>query len=598
MMPKKHNMRTFKNIIGIFRLLAKFNIWYIVILLIFSIVLSLLPIYTLILTQELVNLLQSGSSGIDYLYRIIFLFIFIKLIILVITNLNSYLFTRYNDYLILKLNVLFQEYCSLLRFKDFENSTIYDMLHRAEQEIGVRPISLIKNLLSLISSIISFICSMIILVNWEKWTIIGFVLLPILAFNHYKRINDLEFNTIYNRANENRKSWYISHLLIKDKFVKEVKLYGLSNYLINQFYLIKNSIFKQNLDLNKKRSNFNFLYQLVNFAYSTIIFIYAISQTLNNSIMVGNFITFINLTNKLETSISSITSSYFLVFSDSLYCKNILDFFQFIDNNTSTPTNGLALSEISRVELRNLSFKYPNSKNYCLKNINYTFELGKIYTLVGENGSGKSTLIKLISGLYDEFEGDVLVNGISLKKFDSMAYQRKISVVSQDYINYEFNVGMNIGLDKFDENDYSNVKRAAEQSGADQFINKLKNGYLQQLGNWFDNGVQLSGGQWQKLAISRGLYREADMYIFDEPTASLDPSSEFAFLQNFLDKFKNKIALFVTHRFTNAKLSDEILVLKDGSLIESGTHFELMRNNNEYCKLYKIQLGEEYSKDE
>ena len=598
MMPKKHNMRTFKNIIGIFRLLAKFNIWYLVILLIFSIVLSLLPIYTLILTQELVNLLQSGSSGIDYLYRIIFLFIFIKLIILVITNLNSYLFTRYNDYLILKLNVLFQEYCSLLRFKDFENSTIYDMLHRAEQEIGVRPISLIKNLLSLISSIISFICSMIILVNWEKWTIIGFVLLPILAFNHYKRINDLEFNTIYNRANENRKSWYISHLLIKDKFVKEVKLYGLSNYLINQFYLIKNSIFKQNLDLNKKRSNFNFLYQLVNFAYSTIIFIYAISQTLNNSIMVGNFITFINLTNKLETSISSITSSYFLVFSDSLYCKNILDFFQFIDNNTSTPTNGLALSEISRVELRNLSFKYPNSKNYCLKNINYTFELGKIYTLVGENGSGKSTLIKLISGLYDEFEGDVLVNGISLKKFDSMAYQRKISVVSQDYINYEFNVGMNIGLDKFDENDYSNVKRAAEQSGADQFINKLKNGYLQQLGNWFDNGVQLSGGQWQKLAISRGLYREADMYIFDEPTASLDPSSEFAFLQNFLDKFKNKIALFVTHRFTNAKLSDEILVLKDGSLIESGTHFELMRNNNEYCKLYKIQLGEEYSKDE
>ena len=225
--------------------------------------------------------------------------------------------------------------------------------------------------------------------------------------------------------------------------------------------------------------------------------------------------------------------------------------------------------------------------------MNLKFSKGKIYALVGENGSGKTTLIKIISGLYKNYEGTILVNGIDLNKLNLESYQNALSIVFQDYNNYEFTVKENITLGDINEfNNIEQMKRAGKLSGADFFIDKLPNKYFQQVGTWFDNGIQLSGGQWQKLAISRCLFRNASIYIFDEPTASLDPSSEYVFFGNLMSNIKSAITLFVTHRFTNAELADQIIVLKNGQIVEEGSHEELINLNKEYARLYKIQLGQ------
>ena len=482
-----------------------------------------------------------------------------------------------------------------MNYQDFENPQIYDSLQRAEQQIGVRPISLFKNLLSLVSGIISFVISLIILSNWHLWSLIGFIILPLAAYKYFVEINKKEYDMVYKRAEKERRSWYLTHLIIKDYFVKEVKMLGLSDYLINKFDTIKKEIFGENIVLNKRKVIFNFLYQLLNTLFSLIIVGFAMLESLTSKLLLGNLMTYINTTSKVENAINNIASSCFALYTDSVYCEYILSFFKLLDErqNINDSEEKIKINHIDNIELRNVSYRYKNRKNYSLKNISLSLNSGQINALVGENGSGKTTLIKILTGLYMDYEGTILVNGIDLKKLDIKDYQSKMSTVFQDYNNYEFNVKDNIGVGNINQiNNKENIVHAAKLTGAHEIINNLPNKYEQQLGNWFTGGIQLSGGQWQKIAIARSLVKDAGIYILDEPTAALDPSAEYAFFKNFRENILDKIGVFVTHRFSNVKIADNIFVLKNGRLIEKGTHKTLMKNNGDYAKLYNIQIGE------
>lgn len=368
----------------------------------------------------------------------------------------------------------------------------------------------------------------------------------------------------------------------------------LSDYLINKFDKIKNEIFKENIILNKRKITFDFLYQLLNTMFSLVIIAFAMMETLAFKLLLGNLMTYINTTGKVESAINNIASSCFSIYTDSTYCEYILSFFRLLEKRErSLEHERIKIDHIKTVELKNVSYKYKNNKEYSLKDISLVLNNGEINALVGENGSGKTTLIKILTGLYLDYEGLVLVNGIDLKKIDIKDYQSKMSTVFQDYNNYEFDAKDNIAVGNIREIDnIENTKRAAKLTGAHNIIEKLPRQYYQQLGNWFSGGIQLSGGQWQKIAIARSLVKEAGMYILDEPTAALDPSAEYSFFKNFRNNIVDKIGVFVTHRFSNVKIADNIFVLKGGKLIERGTHENLMMRNGDYAKLYNIQIGE------
>ena len=346
--------------------------------------------------------------------------------------------------------------------------------------------------------------------------------------------------------------------------------------------------------INKRKNIFNFFYQLLNTLFSLIIVALAMLEALSSKLLLGSLMTYINTTTKVESAINNIASSCFTLYTDSVYCEYILSFFRLVDNKKyQNNEEKIKIDSIKNIELKNVSYRYKNRKNYSLKNISLKLNSGEINALVGENGSGKTTLIKILTGLYTDYEGTVLVNDIDLRKIDMKDYQNKISTVFQDYNNYEFDAKNNIGVGDITQiNNKEKIIKAAKLTGADDIIQTLPNKYDQQLGNWFSGGIQLSGGQWQKIAIARSLIRCASMYILDEPTAALDPSAEYSFFKNFRNNILDKIGIFVTHRFSNVKIADNIFVLKDGKLIEQGTHKSLMNNKGDYAKLYNIQIGE------
>ena len=580
------------NCVEILKIVLRYKKSYLFILILLSIILSFIPYVSLFVSQFLLNKLQMGGEHIEEIIYVIILYAFIKIISLSVSIINNYITTRYKDYLYCELNIFFHKKCTELTYSDFEDDIVYDLLQRAEQEIGIRPTSLIFDILGLFSGILSFIVSIVILSSWHSWIIIGFILLPVFSYKHFVSINKKEYMMQYERTEVERKSWYYNHLLIKDYFVKEVKLLDISDYLLNKHNIIQKRLFEENTLMNKKRTIFNWFYQASNTIFTMIVIVVSMMEAFLGKILLGNLMTYINTTSKVETSITNVSNYCFNIYTDGLYCEHILNFLKIVKSRDKEDVKKMKIEKIDSIEFKNVSYKYRRSKYYALKNINFKLLPNTITAIVGENGSGKTTLIKILTGLYDDYEGEVLVNGINLNNVDKKSYRQCISAVFQDFNNYEFTVNENISISNInDKVDVNKIQQVAKLSGASNIIEKLPLKYDQQLGNWFDNGVQLSGGEWQKIAIARCLYRNANIYILDEPTSSLDPSSEFLFFKNFLKIIDTKIGVFVTHRFTNVEIADEIIVMKNGQVIECGNHKMLMNNNNEYSRLYNLQLG-------
>lgn len=579
------------NLFIVFNLLLKLKKSYLIVILTLSIFIAIIPFITLLLSQLLLNSLQNGNVLLNELIGILVIYITFQFFGAMSNVLNTYIQGKYNEYASCELSKYFDRLCSKLSIRDFENDNIYDMIQRAEYEMGMRPITVLNHFISLINGIFGISFSIIILINWHIWILIGFIILPIACFKYFKIVSEIEYKTIYERTSVQRKSWYLTYLLTKDYYIKEVKTLGLTNFLLKEKFKIKDLIFNQNTNILKKKSKFKLLYQFLNFLFLFAIILIALIEAYNKTIMIGNFTTYITTSSKVENYINVIADSLFNLYSDSLYCSNIVTFIEHVNQNYKSNQEGIRINDkITTIQLKNVSYKYPNTNQYALKNINLSLSSNDIVAFVGENGSGKTTLIKIILGLYTDYEGEILINDKELKEIDHSDYLNRISTIFQDYNNYEFTVQENIRYgDPKHEVSFETMLNAAKLTRASDFIEKLPKAYNQQVGNWFAGGVQLSGGQWQKLALARGLVKKSDVYIFDEPTSSLDPTSEFHFFKNMLEVFKNNIGLFVTHRFINAKLANKIIVFKDGNIIESGSHEDLIKNKRYYYNMYILQ---------
>ena len=578
------------NTIYILKIIMQYKKKYLILIVLFSVLQAILPFLSLYISQSILNFIQTGVNAVDSYIKYIAMFILINISISISKQLNAHYLNLYRDYLYYELNCLIMNKTNALSLADYENPEMYNSIQRAEQEIGIRPFNIISTLVGMISSVITLFSSLLILLQWHWFSILGFIVLPFLTFSYFKKISEYEYQTKYNRSTNERKSWYISHLLTKDRFIKEIKLFDLNEYLVERFKDYRFKFHQQNKYIFFKKDSFSLAYQLTNTLISSFLAILAFYEAIIGYILVGNVMTYINVVSKIENAISAIVVSYFSLVQDNMYVENIRMYLTY-ENKTlnNIVSEKQKIKEIKKIKIINLSFKYPNSKEKVLDKINLEICAGENFALVGKNGSGKTTLIKILCGLYDNYEGAIYVNDINLRNIEMSSYKKLISAIFQDYNCYEFTAKENISfgdIQNFD--DLTRVREAAKISGADEFISKLPMGINQQLGNWFEEGIQLSGGQWQKIAISRAFMKKSHLLILDEPSASLDPISEYNFYEKIIHEDTGNIKIFITHRFNNAKFTDKIIVMDKGKIVEFGSHESLIKNKQLYFKMYSI----------
>lgn len=551
-------------------------------------VFGITPLISLKLMQLIINSIQTLSDNLQH--------IFVFLVFYILVNILSSVFNLYSQYYTalfqFKLNkyidIKILERSSNLDLHDFESTNSYNLIKRAQSSNRIYAyfsysISLIQTLVTLLSYIYIFI-------TWRWWCIIPVLIssLTITLINNV--INIRKYNMIRQRTTDERKKNYYHSLLTNDIAFKEIKVYNLSQFFIKKFSTLYDKIMNQDKSLLKYSNKYNIVSILIEEFISAFIFILIICDILYHRILFGDLITYINTTNNTKTSINTFLSILTSIVNDNLYINQIFEFIELSDQNYDEQTPPLLhLSNIQTIEIKNLSYHYlNNSQNIALKNINIGIKQGDIIAIIGQNGSGKSTLIKILCGLYNNYSGNIYINGINMKQIDKNSYFSNISVLFQDYTKYEASLRENIAISNIkDMSNTSKIVYILKNNNFQKFLKSID----QQLGFWFDNGTQLSGGEWMKVGISRALFRDASVFIFDEPNASLDSFSEQQIFQQIKVYSKGKISLIVTHRLSSILLyATKIAVMKDGELIAFDSHENLINSCEYYKKIYNSSL--------
>ncbi|MEQ8313704.1 MAG: ABC transporter ATP-binding protein [Gammaproteobacteria bacterium] len=489
-----------------------------------------------------------------------------------------------------KINVMILEKALTLELAHFEDAEYYDKLVRARREASSRPLSLVIKTFDLVRDIVALITIGIWLFQFSPYAVLLLGLAGIPAFVAEAKFSGEAFRIHRRRSAERRMQIYLEMVLTREDGVKEVKLLQLGKLFLQRYVDIFRNIYKEDRNLVLRRGFWGYVLGLLAsaafyFAYGWVGF-----AAIAGAITIGQMTMYIAQFRLGQNAVTNSLTSINGMYEDNLYLSNLSEYLQHkVPEQTGDKAAGPRPDEGIRFE--NVTFYYPGSKSPALNKVNLHIRPGESLAIVGENGSGKTTLIKLLTRLYTPTEGKIYLEGLPLEEWDIHALRNKIGVIFQDFARYQLLVGENIGIgDVEDLHEEDRIEEAARKGMAEEFVKDLPDAYRTQLGTWFKDGKELSGGQWQKIALSRAFMRnKADILILDEPTAAIDARAEAEIFSHFRDLTANKISIIISHRFSTVRMADHIIVLEKAEIQEQGSHQELLESDGQYATLFKLQ---------
>jgi len=472
----------------------------------------------------------------------------------------------------------------------FDRSDYFDSFHRAMG--SQHSLILLDNSFMIIQSSITVIGYFAIVVSFHWLLAVGLLIFVIPSLLVNMRIGEQRFMQMMSQTPIARRVNYFYNLLIGREAAKEIRLFGLSSHLIDQWRTSFMLNARQKLKLERKGILMNWGVESFNNLVSSSLIIGLAWLGTKGRLSIGQYVALTEAFNSVNGHLISVANNLSFMYQNVLYAQELFTFLETPEEYAHQPANGVSLAKPMRlgIDIRNLSFQYPNQPLPTLHQVNLHIPLGSKIAIVGDNGAGKSTLAKCILGLYSASEGSVEYDGVNILDLNPAELRKRVTAVFQDFVRYQSTVRDNIGfgaIDRLSDNDW--LEAAASKSGADEIIDSLPMQFDTMLGPMFDGGRELSQGQWQKIAISRAYFRDAELVVLDEPTASMDPMTEAAIFENFLQIADGKTTLLISHRLGICKAVDLIIVMKNGRIVEQGTHEQLLRLGGEYEQMYQIQ---------
>ncbi|MDZ7789943.1 MAG: ABC transporter ATP-binding protein [Xanthomonadales bacterium] len=489
-----------------------------------------------------------------------------------------------------RVNVMILEKAQSLELAQLEDAEFYDRLTRARREASSRPLALVQKTFGVIQNGIAILSFSGLLLAFSPWAVLLLVVGGLPAFFVEARFAGQAFQLFRWRSPHTREMMYLESVLAREDYTKEVKLYNLAPTLLARYREIFAKLFREDRALTIRRGWWAFVLGLLGTAALYGAFAWVVVATVLGQLSLGQMTMYMMVFRQGQSAVSASLSSINGMYEDHLYLSSLYEFLeQPVTAHGGTLTEGA--SPGSGLVMEHVWFSYPGTDEPALNDVSLALQPGSSLALVGENGSGKTTLTKLIAGLYPIDRGDIRLDGTSLKDWDRRALQDRIGVIFQDFARYQWLVGHNIGAGDISAfNDQARWREAAEKGLADGFIEELPGGYEAQLGRWFKDGRELSGGQWQKIALARAFMRKnADILILDEPTSAMDAKAEAEVFNHFQATATSQILILISHRFSTVRQADRIAVMDQGRIIELGSHDELMARRGRYAHLFELQ---------
>lgn len=590
----KEKFAALSNLPRFFRLVWDTNRYYFILNILLRLIRSTIPVSILyigkLIIDEVIFLTQNHSADHSYLWKLVAVEFLLAIISDALVRATSLVDSLLGDRFALHTSVKIMEHAATLDLDQFEDSEFYDKLERARQQTTGRTV-LLSQLMAQVQDIITMAFLLVGLMAFNAWLILLLLIAIIPAFLGESYFNDRNYALTRGQTPERRELDYMRFLGASDATAKEIKLFNLSDFLIDRFKFLSDKFYLDNKNLSVRRASWGTVFALIGSLGYYAAYIVMIVKTVTGAITIGSLTFLAGSFRQLRSLLENILSRFTTVSQSAIYLRDFFDFFE-IQPKISVAPNPLPFPNPIKkgFTFENVGFKYSNTESWANRHLNFVLQAGEKVALVGENGAGKTTLVKLLSRLYDPVEGRILLDGIDLKEYNIIELRKNIGIIFQDFLRYQMSFAQNIAAGNIDEQfNRELIEQSAEKSLAHLLAEKLPDKYDQALGRRFNNGVELSGGEWQKIAIARAYMKDAQLLILDEPTSALDARAEYSVFQRFAELTKGKTAVLISHRFSTVRMADRIIVLDKGQIIEMGSHEELIKKNGHYAELFMLQ---------